>query len=274
MPRAIEHIRRMRGGAQSHLIRCDDAQYYVVKFQNNPQHTRVLANELLATRLAARLGLPTPPVSVVEVSSELIRDTEELVVELGRGRRPCPPGRQFGAQYPGEPASTQVFDFLPDDQLRGVENLSSFPGMLVFDKWTCNTNGRQAIFLRPPVAGRLRTGAAPAYRALMIDQGFCFNAGEWDFPDAPLRGLYARSLVYQSVRGLDSFDPWLVRLGRLDDEVLGEIGSEIPPEWYDGDYDSLERLLEQLGRRRRCVPDLLLDAKKSHRQPFPNWRRP
>jgi hypothetical protein len=272
MPRAIEHIRRMRGGAQSHLMRCDDAQYYVVKFQNNPQHTRVLANELLATRLAARLGLPTPPVSVVEVSSELIRETEELVVELGRGRRPCPPGRQFGAQYPGEPASTQVFDFLPDDQLRGVENLSSFPGMLVFDKWTCNTNGRQAIFLRPPAAGRLRTGAAPAYRALMIDQGFCFNAGEWDFPDAPLRGLYARSLVYQSVRGLDSFDPWLVRLGRLDDEVLGEIGSEIPPEWYDGDYDSLEWLLGQLGRRRRCVPDLLLDAKKSRRQPFPNWR--
>jgi hypothetical protein len=26
----------------------------------------------------------------------------------------------------------------------------------------------------------------------MIDQGFCFNAGNWDFPDAPLRGLYAR----------------------------------------------------------------------------------
>jgi hypothetical protein len=261
----------MRGGAQSHLMRCDDAQYYVVKFQNNPQHTRVLANEWLATRLAARLGLPTPPVSVVDVSTELIRETEELVVELGRGRRPCLPGRQFGAQHPGEPAGTQVFDFLPDDHLRGVENLSSFLGMLVFDKWTCNTNGRQAIFLRPPGTTCLRTCATPAYRALMIDQGFCFNAGEWDFPDAPLRGLYARSLVYQSVRGLDSFDPWLSRLSRLDDAVLGEIGSEIPPEWYDGDFDSLERLLGQLGPRRQRVPDLLLDARNSHRQPFPNW---
>src|SRR5713226_7150843 len=48
---ALEHIRRMRGGAQAHLMRCDDGQYYVVKFQNNPQHPRVLANEMLGTRL-------------------------------------------------------------------------------------------------------------------------------------------------------------------------------------------------------------------------------
>jgi hypothetical protein len=43
----------MRGGAQSHLMRCDDGYYYVVKFQNNPQHRRILVNELLGTRLAA-----------------------------------------------------------------------------------------------------------------------------------------------------------------------------------------------------------------------------
>ncbi len=34
---AVQHIRRMRGGAQSHLMRCADSNYYVVKFQNNPQ---------------------------------------------------------------------------------------------------------------------------------------------------------------------------------------------------------------------------------------------
>src|ERR1019366_4957645 len=39
---AVQHVRRMRGGAQSHLMRCADGFYYVVKFQNNPQHTRVL----------------------------------------------------------------------------------------------------------------------------------------------------------------------------------------------------------------------------------------
>src|SRR5713226_6417980 len=56
---AVEEVRRMRGGSQSHLMRCSDGNYYVVKFQNNPQHRRILVNELLGTRLARRLGLPT-----------------------------------------------------------------------------------------------------------------------------------------------------------------------------------------------------------------------
>jgi len=142
MPLAVEHIRRMRGGAQSHLMRCDDDACYVVKFQNNPQHVRVLANEMLATRLAARLGLPVPRVEVVEVPEELIALTSDLVMQLGVGRTPCQPGRQLGSRFPGDPARTVVHDFLPDDSLREVENLSDFGGMLVFDKWACNTNGR------------------------------------------------------------------------------------------------------------------------------------
>ena len=39
---ALHHVRRMRGSAQAHLIRCDDGHFHVVKFQNNPQHVRVL----------------------------------------------------------------------------------------------------------------------------------------------------------------------------------------------------------------------------------------
>ena len=57
MPLALEQIRRMRGGAQAQLMRCADEAYYVVKFRNNPQGPRILANELLGTRLAARLGV-------------------------------------------------------------------------------------------------------------------------------------------------------------------------------------------------------------------------
>ena len=262
---ALEHIRRMRGGAQAHLLRCEDDCYYVVKFQNNPQHVRILANELLGTRLAARLGLPTPAIAVVEVLPELIAHTEDLAIQLGRGRAPCLPGFQFGSQYPGDPAEVVVHDFLPDEPLREVENLSDFEGMLVFDKWTCNTNGRQAVFFRPP--GR------PRYHALMIDQGFCFNAGEWSFPDAPLRGLYARQRVYEGVRGMESFEPWLERLEhKLGGDVLDEIAKEIPPEWYNFEQEELYRMLEQLDHRRKRVRELLLESKKTYRQPFPNWK--
>jgi hypothetical protein len=265
MPLAVEQIRRMRGGAQSHLMRCADEDYYVVKFRNNPQGARILANELLGSRLAARLGLPVAEAVVVEVREELIENTEDLVIQLGRGRAPCQAGLQFGSRYPGQPAETVVYDFLPDEQLREVANLADFCGMYVFDKWTCNTNGRQAIFFRPPGEGH--------YRAQMIDQGFCFNACEWNFPDAPLRGIYARQRVYECVRGIDSFEPWLTRVEtRMDESVVGEIADDIPPEWYEFDADALDRMLEQLLRRRRIVRDLIAQAWKSSAQPFPNWK--
>jgi hypothetical protein len=266
MLRALEQIRRMRGGAQSHLMRCSDGYYYVVKFQNNPQHRRILVNEMLGTKLAARLGLPTVPVAIVEVSEELIRLTPELAMELPRVRIPCQPGLQFGARYPGDPRYLTLHDFLPDEQLREVKNLHQFAGMLVFDKWTCNTNGRQTVFFNDQDETTMR------YETRMIDQGFCFNAGEWNFPDAPLRGLYARNRVYQGVTGMESFAPWLEHLeSGVSERVLDEAIGQIPPAWYEDDYDALLRLLEQLHHRRRRVPDLILEAKRTNRQPFPNW---
>jgi hypothetical protein len=79
---AIEHLRPLRGGAQSHLLRASDGFCYVTKFQNNPQHIRVLANEMLATNLGLALGLPMPRVEVIEVSDWLIERTEDLRISL------------------------------------------------------------------------------------------------------------------------------------------------------------------------------------------------
>ena len=64
----MQAIQKMRGGAQSQLMRGSDGKFWVVKFQNNPQHLRVLANELIATRLAQAVGLSVPVSDVVEVS--------------------------------------------------------------------------------------------------------------------------------------------------------------------------------------------------------------
>ena len=278
---ATEQIRRMRGGAQSHLMRCSDGHYYVVKFQNNPQHRRILVNELLGTRLAGRLGLPITPAEIIHVDRELIRLTPELCMEMPRARIPCQAGLQFGSRYPGDLRRLTLFDFLPDEQLRAVENLYQFAGMLVFDKWTCNTNGRQTLFFRerqprPNAQGdghETDEDRDGNYETVMIDQGFCFNAGEWNYPDAPLRGLYARNRVYEGVTGMESFGPWLERLEKgITERVLGQILKEIPSEWYEDNYDAVAQLLEQLYRRRTRIPELLLAAKNTTRQPFPNWR--
>ena len=129
---------------------------------------------------------------------------------------------------------------------------------------------RQTLFFREQ-ANSVESSGKP-YQTLMIDQGFCFNAGEWNFPDAPLRGLYARNRVYEGVRGGESFAPWLERLEkRITERVLDEVLREIPPEWYDDDLDPLLHVADKLYRRRTFVPELLLAARSSSRQPFPNW---
>jgi hypothetical protein len=200
-------------------------------------------------------------------------------MEHPRHRSPCQPGLQFGSRYPGDPRHLTLHDFLPDQQLLQVENLHDFAGMLVFDKWTCNTNGRQTLFFpKAPSDGQAALDSSVGdkttalYSTLMIDQGFCFNAGEWNFPDAPLRGLYARNRVYEGVTGMESFAPWLERLERqMNERALDEISKQLPPAWYDDDFDAVLRVCEQLLRRRALVPELILAAKRSNRQPFPNW---
>ncbi|MFQ5927391.1 MAG: HipA family kinase [Terriglobia bacterium] len=267
MRRALEHIRKMRGGAQAHLLRCDDAAYYVVKFQNNPQHLRILANEMLGYQLATALGLPVARAEVVKVEAELIQQTPELA-HLKRGRpEKCSPGFHFGSRFPGQPGRVAVHDFLPDDRLSAVTNLADFAGALLFDQWTCNTNGRQLIFVAEPFSPAPR-----GYRALMIDQGFCFNAGEWNFPDSPLRGLYPRTRVYEHITGWASFEPYLARLEELSPRVLDEAATALPPDWYGGASDALDRLLAQLDRRRRRLRELITAARNCSRQPFPHWR--
>ncbi len=270
--RAVEHIRRMRGGAQSHLMRCSDENYYVVKFQNNPQHRRVLVNEFLGTKLAAVLGLRTPAVAIIKVDKDLIRLTPDLHVERAwtgymRGhltRIPCHSGLQFGSRYPGNPHHLTVLNSLPDKQLLSARNLQDFVGMLVFDLWTCNTDPRQVIF-------GCREGDT-RYDGWMIDQGFCFHGGEWNFPDKPRQNLYDRKVVYEQVRGIESFQPWLDALeAKINAQLLLDIAKAIPPEWYEFDSESLHRLIDQLDSRRGRVRELLWSVRNSDPLVFPNW---
>jgi hypothetical protein len=254
----------MRGGAQGHLMRCSDGNFYVVKFRNNPQHLRVLANEMLATRLAERAGLPVPMTEVVEVGEWLVEHTPELSIQLAHNTIRCQAGLQFGSRYVVSPLEGQVLDYIPVEMLDRVKNLETFAGMLVLDKWTGNANGRQAAFWR-----KLRERK---YTASFIDQGYCFNAGEWTFPDYPLRGVYARNEVYAGVTGWGSFEPWLSRVEKMEEDVVWRLAGEIPPEWYGGEWDELEKLVRALIGRRGTVRELIAAFRISPRRPFPEWR--
>ncbi len=263
---ALQQIRKMRGGAQSHLMLGSDGHAYVVKFQNNGQNLRVLAAELLATTLAGSLGLTVPHCAVVEVSDSLVSRTNELTIEKPGGVvEACRAGRQFGSRLVGGLMPGQTVDYLPEARLMEVENLTEFVGMLVLDKWVANADGRQAVFHKQSRQRR--------YEATFIDQGYCFNAGDWALKDNPLRGVYARNLVYAGVTGWESFEPWMSRLEKLDPQAVWQIAEGVPPEWYGGTISEMEQLVEKLLGRRARVPELIEAFGESSRKPFPNWMR-
>lgn len=258
---AISHIRRLRGGSQSHLLRASDGNLYVTKFQNNPQHVRVLANEMLATRLGHALGLPMPQVEVLEVPDWLIDSTPELRVETGGCRIRCSTGRQLASLNIAKEGNT--FDYLPDSVLATVRNVADFARVLVLDKWTCNSDGRQAVF----------TKSGKHFNATFIDQGYCFNAGDWTFADSPMRGICSRTCVYECVRSWESFEPALSLAEEIEPDDLWECAQGIPEEWYGSDAEGLQRLTESLYQRRSKIRRLIDSFRTTAGNPFRNWKQ-
>lgn len=251
---AVEHVAALRGGSQPHLMRCSDGFYYVVKFANNPQGTKILANELLAHQLASFIGLPIPPCAIVEVRQDLIRLTEQLVVEDHCHKDPCQAGLVFGSRH-----KALAWD-LPFIRLAApVDNLTDFLGMLVFDRWACNTDRRQVLF-------HAKRNHA---RVSMIDNGFCFNGARWNFRDYPGQGLYECRQVYQGAFEIFLFEPWLRRIEeRVNLEILKALAKRVPAEWFNWDYNGLAILLSELDLRRSRTRERLNETLNYARQIF------
>jgi hypothetical protein len=223
----------------------------------------VLANEFLATRLGIWLRLPMPWSEVIEVSGWLIAHTPDLRVEIEERRIPCASGLQLASRYLADLPEVEVFDDLPHSAFKSVANKQDWLQMLPFDKWVGNADSRQALFAR--------TAKQRLFQVVFLDQGDCFNAGQWNFPDPPFMGTYHRDQVYRDVTGWNSFEPTLSRIEKLDYVDLWRFVAEIPQEWYQYDSDALCQLVEALHRRRSLVRGLITEFRHSHCKPFPNW---
>jgi len=268
-------IRKMRGGAQAHLIECDDGHFYVVKFRNNPQHRRILVNEWIASVFLNYLQISTPATAIVNVPGDFLANNPDVHIQLGRHRQPVEPGWHFGSRYPGDPGKVMVYDFVPDILLDKVENRHEFLGALVFDKWIGNADARQSIFFRARVQQWSTSGGQPqrlGFVAHMMDHGYVFDGPHWTFTDSPLQGLYFRSSVYSGVTTWQDFQPWLDQVIHFPEEIVDQARKQIPPDWLEGDEASLDALLEKLMSRRKRVPDLIRDCVRGRVNPFPKWK--
>lgn len=258
------------------MLEAEDGGFYVVKFTNNPQHRRILVNEWLACAFLRYLQIFVPDTAVIELTPQFLADNPDLHLSIGSERQPVPPGLHFGSRLAVHPERVAIFDFLPDKLLNKVENRVDFLGMLVFDKWVANADTRQAVFFRARAKSwtPLR-GEAPAhigFFAQMIDHGFAFNGLGWQFHDSPIQGLYFRTSVYDEVRSLDSFQPWLDMVANFPVEVIDSAWKEIPRNWVEGDEAALEQLLDNLLKRRSRVPALLQEIQRKRSSAFRSWR--
>ena len=61
------------------------------------------------------------------------------------------------------------------------------------------------------------------------------------------------------------------RVMHFPEEVVDQALKQVPPEWIPGEQDEFERMLEQLIRRRKRLPDLIRDVRRAKMSPFPKW---
>ncbi len=95
-------IRKMRGGAQSHLIAGEDGEHYVVKFTNNPQHRRILINEWLANAFLRYLQIHVPQTALIQVSESFLAENPEVYFTLGSPARTPSPRSSLRLPYVGQ----------------------------------------------------------------------------------------------------------------------------------------------------------------------------
>src|SRR5580700_7301940 len=98
---ARRHIKKMRGGAQAHLIEGDDGCFYVVKFLNNPQHRRILVNELVCSVFLRYLQISCADMALIEVTPKFLSENPQVSLEMGTQSIAVAVGRHFGSKFPG-----------------------------------------------------------------------------------------------------------------------------------------------------------------------------
>lgn len=225
----------------------------MVKFRNSPSEPLSLANEWIGSCIARRIGLPVPRPAIVDVSSWIVRGTRQMDIRIGGRLTHCAFGLNFGSTYLAQQGRDfHVVDYMPEALLdhEHVKNIRTFFGALAFDLWTCNKQGRQAVFWK-----RSRD---KQYFVTFIDNGACFNAGLWEsIESASAWPLFVSSKAYRGFQSIESFEPWVTKIEALDRAFLRRIADLMPSTWYRHRRSALNRLIEVLLRRASTLRETL-----------------
>ena len=241
----------MRGGTQSHLFAASDGQYYVVKFSNNPLGPRLLANEVICSRLLRAIDIRVPENACIRIPDALAEHPEVGIRKRDRRERPAP-GLHFGSSMPCDPRRSSLFDFVPRSVVASIENADDFVGVLIADLWLGNADMRQAVYSRSP-AGR--------WQATFIDHGMCLGGPDWQLYISSARIPSPEQRFHLQGTTENDWLPWLEKIRALPGDLFEALLEEIPAEWLAAsDVLELQRLLVRLSREREFLSQRIAQA--------------
>ena len=244
-------IRKMRGGSQSSLVQNPAGTYLVAKWMGNPQGNRTLINECVYAALAGALDISTPPLHILELPEELRLSETVKFTSSSRSTAPSA-GLHLGSECPVNLDEHAVWDFLPDSLLPKVDNLWAFGATFVLDRWTSQSDARQAIYFRNPD----RTTRRGRYKVSMIDHGFAFNGTRWhlDSPSPTILPAGPKVGAYRYFDFEEVCRETIVKIDSIQEQELRTSLSVIPECWFaPGDAVALESLLDNLFNCRKAL---------------------
>jgi hypothetical protein len=243
---ANKYIRKMRGGSQSVLIRANDGRHYVVKLNDNPAGSNLLANEHMGTVVAKAVGIPVAESKGILLSESFIDSHSHLWFELPSGFRRPQKGVHFGSLMIGQTSGPErPTEYISSSRIDTISNREAFLGMYLLDVWANTRDNRQAIF---------RRSSSITHEACFIDHGHMFGGPEWSFQDDLGSPLHLELAVYTDLWQDDQVALWISRFQSVIPEVLKTFPHAMQPQWHKGD---LGELLERLTERLANLPDLV-----------------
>jgi hypothetical protein len=261
-------IRRMRGGSQAHLVQGSDRKFYVAKFVGNPQGTRTLINEWIATKIFRRFGITTPDLVVLRLEPSPTRTGTAPTFSVGTRKLPISAGLHLGSLCPVNPDKEAIYDFLPAHVIGKTVNLAEFAKVLVLDTFLGQADSRQAVFVRD------RSRRELSFRAYFIDHGLVFGGSNWKIDDLAGPSLYFDRKIYSMIDTASHCEEAIESLASISEDELRATVRDVPTEWFGPvDCDHLVRLFSILHKRRERIHTLIserLELLALNTMPKPN----
>ena len=247
---AVQFVRKMRGGSQPALIRCNDGKLYIVKFFNNPQGPNVLANEVLGNELLNVFNLPSPRWRTIFISRTFIKKNTGMFFETQSGYSPIEGGLHFGSEFLGDEKTGHVYEWLPNAFCSRVVNANDFLGIRIFDVWTNHCDHRQSLYT---------TGDGNAsFRAVFIDNGHLFGGPEWARRSRQGESLSLDKRFHSNEWPAEMTESWIARFETECSTSLPNIIQRVPKFWYSGDINQVaESLVRRLSMLRALFSEEL-----------------